>query len=80
MAGGTSFERDRTYITKMSVPAFPVIKTLDVIEDIGFRLFSSQVSRAINALSLQQAEEALDNRVVVAVTSCTHAALDTVST
>jgi hypothetical protein len=35
----------------MSVPAFLVIETLDVIEDIGFGFFSSQVSGAIYTLN-----------------------------
>ena len=58
--------------------AFSVVKTLDVIEHISLGFVSSQVSSAVNALSLEQAEEALNSGIVVTVAAGTHAALDAV--
>ena len=53
MTDGTSFERNRTYITKMSVPAFAIIEALDVIKNIGFSFVSSQVARAIDTFTFE---------------------------
>ena len=65
-------------MTKIAVTAFSVVKTLDVVEHVSLGFISSQVTSAVNALALQQAEEALNNSVVVTVATSTHAALDAV--
>ena len=70
-------ERHRTYVTKVTVATFTIVKTLDVFEHIRSGFFSISVAHAINTFSFEYAKEALNNRVVVAVASSTHAALDT---
>ena len=57
---------------------FAVVEALDVIEHVLHGFLSCQVPGAVDALSLQQAEEALHYSVVVAVAAGTHAAPDAV--
>jgi hypothetical protein len=40
MADGTFFICNRTYITKIAVPAFSIVEALDVVEDIVLRFIS----------------------------------------
>lgn len=51
-----------------------VVEHLDVVEDIGLGIGSRGVGLAAHALALEQLEEALDHRVVVAVAAPAHAA------
>jgi len=62
----------------MAVPAFSIVEALDVLEHIGACFVSSPVAGAVDSFPLQQPEETLDNRVVIAVATATHAALDAV--
>jgi hypothetical protein len=59
------------------VATLAIVKTLDVFEHIGSSFFTISVAHPIDAFSFEYAKEALDNRVVVTVTSTAHAALDT---
>jgi hypothetical protein len=62
---GSLLKSSRTYITKISVSAFSVIKTFDVIEHIGFRFISNQVTCAIHSLAFHYSKEAFNNGIVV---------------
>ncbi len=72
------FKSHRADVTKIAVAAFPIVKTLNVIEHIGPRLISSLVAYPIHAFPFQYAKKTLDHRIVVAVTAGTHTAVDTV--
>ena len=48
----TLLKNRRTYITKITMSAFAIIKTFNVIEHVGFRFVSSQVTCTINSLAL----------------------------
>lgn len=54
---------------------FPVIENLDVFEQIGLRLVPRLIANPVNPLSLEHAEEALDDRIVITIA---HAACDPV--
>jgi hypothetical protein len=56
------------------VPTLGVAKHLDVIEDISPSVLPGEIDLTANAFALEQLEEALGHRVVMAVTSPTHAA------
>ena len=58
--------------------AFAVVEALDVLEHILLGFVACQVPGTVHALSFQQTEEALNDRIVVAVAASTHAALDAV--
>ena len=58
--------------------ASAVIEPLDVIEDIRLGFLTGLVGLPPYPLSLEQCEEALQRRIVVAMTACTHAALNAV--
>ena len=51
-----------------------VVEALDVVEHIGPGVSQGQVSTAMHALALEQAEEALHRCIVAAVADRTHAA------
>ena len=76
--GGSFLEHDRTDVTKIAMAAFPIIKTFDVLKNIGASFVSISVSNAIYALSFQQTKEALNDGIVIAVAPSAHAALDAV--
>lgn len=60
----------------MAVPALGVVKHLDVIEDILPGVLPRGVNLSLDALALEQLEEALGHRVVVAIAPPAHAALE----
>ena len=76
--GGHLLERRWTDVTKIAMTAFPIIKTLDVIEYIRSSFVAISVANSIHSLSFQHAEEALHDRVVIAIAATTHAALNAV--
>ena len=47
--------------------SFPVVEHLDVIEQVGARLVSGSIADTIDPFAFEQAKEALNNGVVVAV-------------
>ena len=53
------------------MPALGIVKPFDVIEHIGPRLVPTTVGFPVHPLSLEAGEEALDRRVVPAVTPTT---------
>jgi hypothetical protein len=59
------------------VAALAVVKYLDVVEHIRSGFFAISVTYTIDTFTFENAKEALNNRVIVAVASATHAALDT---
>ena len=59
----------------MAVPALGVVKHLDVVEDIAAGQVSGLIDLAPDPLALEQLEEALGHRVVVAIAPPAHAAL-----
>ena len=58
--------------------SLPIVKDLDVVEDVGLRLFTSRVSTTTNSFTLEHGKEALNGCVVVAVTASTHATCNAV--
>ena len=56
-------ERHRTYVTKVTVATFTIVKTLDIFEHICSGFFSISVAHPINTFSFEYAKEALNNRV-----------------
>ena len=72
------FKSHRADVTKITVAAFPIVKTLNVIEHIGLSFTASSVTYPIHTFAFQYAKKTLDHRVVIAVTAGTHAAIDTV--
>ena len=77
--GGHLLERRWTDVTKIAMTAFSIIKTLDVFKDICPSLISISVANPIHSLSFHYTEEALHNRVVIAISATTHAAGHSVS-
>lgn len=59
--------------------AFRVVEHLDVIEDIPLGLFAISVDPPSNSFPLEKLEEALSDRVVVAVAASAHALLQVVN-
>ena len=55
------------------MPAFRVVEHLDVIEDIPPGFLRVVIGFSLDTLTLQQLEEALCHRIVVAVPAPTHA-------
>ena len=55
------------------MPAFGVVKHLDVVEHVATRRIPGQVDLSPDPLSLEQLEEALGHGVVVAVAAAAHA-------
>ena len=53
--------------------ALGIVKHLDVIEHVRSSVFSGLVCSAPNALAFQQVEEALGDRIVMAVPATAHA-------
>ena len=70
----TSFEFCGRQVAGSGVAPLWVVEHLDVVEDIGLRIGSRGVGLAAHALALEQLEEALGHRVVVAVATSAHAA------
>ena len=68
-----SFELHRTEIPQRGVPPTGIVKPLDVIEHVGFRLGSRVVQRPRGTFGLQRGEEALHCGVVPAVAGAAHA-------
>src|SRR5690349_22679946 len=54
----------------------PVIKALDVVEDRAARLRAGGQREVVKPFGLEQVEEALDRRIVVAIARAAHAAHD----
>lgn len=67
------FELHRTEIPQGGVPPSGIVKALDVIKHVGFRLVSCAVRGPRRALGLQRREEAFHRRVVPAVAGAAHA-------
>src|SRR6185312_4749733 len=67
------FELHWTEIPYCGVPPPGIVKALDVIEHIGFRLISGAVCGSRRALGLQRGKEAFHGGVVPAVAGATHA-------
>ncbi len=59
--------------------ALSIVEHFDIVEHICLCLLTGSIANAIHALSFQHTEEALHNRIVIAVATPTHAALDAVS-
>ncbi len=76
--GGHLLERRWTDVTKIAMTAFPIIETLDVIEYISSSFVAISVANSIHSLSFHHAEEALHDRVVIAIAATAHAALNAV--
>ena len=55
---------------------FAIVKHLDVVEQIGPGFVPGSIPNAIDALAFEQAEEALDDGIVVTVPRTAHAALN----
>lgn len=64
----------RRPIAERGMTTTPVVKHLDVIEQIGARFIVRGVTRAVYAFVLQAVEEAFRRRVVPAVTLAAHRA------
>ena len=60
-------ELNRRVVTERGVTTTPVVEHFDVVEQIGDRVLSVRVARAVHPLVLQAVEEALRRRVVPAV-------------
>ena len=60
--------------------AFRVVEEFDVVEYIAPRFFAIEVNLAPDAFALEQLEEALGHRVVVAVAAPAHAGAQVVRT
>lgn len=50
---GTLLEYSRTYITKITVPSFSIVETLDVIKDILLGIISRSVVIAIHSFAFE---------------------------
>jgi hypothetical protein len=60
------------------VPSFRIVEPLDVIKDISSCFIARSVSTTTDPIVLHPGEEALHDRVVVALAETAHAALDAV--
>ena len=67
------------HVTQIAMPALPIVKTFDVFEHYRSCVVSRSESLPIHALPFEQPEEASYHRVIVAITTGTHAAADTVA-
>ena len=56
--------------------SFSIVEYLDVLKQVGPGFISGPVANAIDTLSLEDGEEALDDGIVVAVAGAAHAAVD----
>ena len=61
------------------MPAFGVVKHLDVIEHVAPRLGAGTVNLRADPLTFEQLEEAFSHGIVVTVSSSTHAAHERVN-
>ena len=66
-------ELGRGDVPQRRVPADAVVERLDVLEDARLRLLPAGVLLVMHQFPLQAGEEALDRRIVPAVTRATHA-------
>jgi hypothetical protein len=69
-------EGHRTDVTKVTVTTTSVVETFNIFEHIRSGFLSSSVAYSVNTFTFEYTKEALNNRVVIAVASTTHAALD----
>jgi hypothetical protein len=60
------------------VPSFRIAEPLDVIKDIGSCFVARPVSASTDSILLHPREEALHNRIVVALARTVHAVFDAV--
>ena len=58
--------------------SLPIVEPLDVVEHVGPGFVSRSIADAVDALPLEQAEEALDRRIVITITTITYAAADAI--
>ena len=65
-------------IAKSRVPARPIIKHLNVFEDVLCRVFTGRVVPMVHELALERPEETFDAGVVPAVAFSAHARRDAV--
>ncbi len=72
------FKSHRTDVTKITVTAFSIVKTLNVFEHIGPCFCSGPVAYAVDPLPFHESKKTLDHRIVVTVSTSTHAAFDAV--
>src|SRR5690606_15315978 len=73
------FKLDRREPAGVSVTPHRVVEHLDVLEHVLAGGVAARIDSASNALALEQLEEALGHRVVVAVPTPAHARHQTVS-
>ena len=72
------FELGRGVIAKGRRPALPIIKHLNVFEDVLCRVFTGRVVLMVHELALECPKEAFDTGVVPTVAVTTHARGDAV--
>src|SRR5262245_59788019 len=72
------FERSGTVVTKRRMPPLPVVKELDVLDELRARRRPRVPHGVENKLDLQCGEEALGDRVVPAIAAAAHTADDAV--
>ena len=72
------FKSHRADVTKITVAAFTIVKTFNVFEHIGPCFFSSPVAYPVDPLPFHESKKTLDHRIVVTVSTSTHAAVDAV--
>jgi hypothetical protein len=58
--------------------AFSIVEHLDVLKQVGPGFLARPIANTVHAFSLENAEEALDGGIVIAVTGTAHAACDAV--
>ncbi len=64
----------RAKVVQMRMAALTVVENFNVFKDTGFSLFSGFVAVMMNPLGFQRMEEALNDRIIVAVAFSAHAA------
>ena len=67
------FVLGRGVIAKGRVPALPMIKHLDIFEDLLYRVFTGRVVPMVHELARECPEEAFDTGIVPAVAVAAHA-------
>ena len=73
------FEHCGTDVPDRRMPSDTIVEIFDVLDDRIFCVFACQRRPTIDQLVLERSEEALRNRIIPAVCSPAHAALDVTS-
>jgi hypothetical protein len=66
----------RADVTQITMSALSIVKAFDVFEHRSSRFISRSESNPVHAFPIEQPKETLHNRIIVAVSTGTHAALN----